>query len=262
MKKLTVLTLVLSLIFSMQTFAQDARYHYGPVAGINLDDMLAIAAKTFEKKGVKVDRFNYSRGMILSTNYGFTILISPYRTKILVENTDDGAYLSFIDLQMQRSSGGWTDVASVLGKKTDKLMASIGKEFESIAKDPKQVEEAKTAFYNDPHTHYLFFKKATELAADRWYERFMKEKVFDWSLKFADIKKNESKKFSDYKYVVTARYYTGSSLSMGSGGLYVRLYTNDDSNMMTEKGTKIKVKGKCVGVKEYMGIYYIDFTQE
>jgi len=32
--------------------------------------------------------------------------------------------------------------------------------------------------------------------------------------------------------------------------------------MMTEKGTKIKVKGKCVGVKEYMGIYYIDFTQE
>ena len=262
MKKITTFTLILSLILGIQTFAQDARYHYGPVAGINLDDMLAIAAKTFEKRGVKVNRFNYSRGMILSTNYNFTIMISPYRTKILVENTDDGTYLSFIDLQMKNSHGSWTDVASVLGKKTDKLMASIGKEFESIAKDPKQVEEAKTDFYNDPRTHYLFFKKATELAADRWYERFMKDKVFDWTLKFADIKKNEDKDFPDYKYVVTARYYTGSALSIGSGGLYVKLYTNDDSNMMTEKGTKIKVKGKCVGVKEYMGIYYIDFTQE
>ncbi len=262
MKKFTVLTLVMTLLFSAPIFAQDARYHYGPVAGINLDDMLAIAAKTFENRGVKVDRFNYSRGMILSTNYGFTILVSPYRTKILVENTDDGVYLSFIDLQMKSSSGGWTDVASVLGKKTDKLMTAIGKEFEAIAKDPKQVEAAKTDFYNDPRTHYLFFKKATELAAERWYERFMKDKVFDWTLKFSDIKKNESKSFPDFKYVVTARYYTGSALSVGSGGLYVKLYTNDDSNMMTEKGTKIKVKGKCVKVHEYMGIYYIDFTQE
>ena len=31
---------------------------------------------------------------------------------------------------------------------------------------------------------------------------------------------------------------------------------------MTEKGTKIEVKGKCVGFKEYMGYYYIDFVQE
>jgi len=254
--------LLLTVFLATSLFAQDARYNYGPVAGINLDDMLAIAAKTFEKRGVKVDRFNYSRGMILSTNYSFTIFVSPYRTKILVENTDDGVYLSFIDLQMKNSSGRWTDVASVLGKKTDKLMAAIGKEFEAIAKDPKQVAEAKTAFYNDPRTHYLFFKKATELAANRWYERFMKDKIFDWTLKFADIKKNADKDFPDYKYIVTARYYTGSALSIGSGGLYVKLYTNDDSNMMTEKGAKIKVKGKCVDVHEYMGVYYIDFTQE
>jgi len=262
MKRLTLLILVLSLVFSASTFAQDARYHYGPVSGINLDDMLAIAAKTFENRGVKVERFNYSRGMILSTNYGFTIMISPYRTKILAENTDDGVYLSFIDVQMKSSSGGWTDVASVLGKKTDKLMAAIGKEFEAIANDPAQVKAARTEFYNDPRTHYLFFKKATELAADRWYESFMKDKIFDWTLKFADIKKNEDKDYPDYKYIVTARYYTGSALSIGSGGLYVKLYTNDDSNMMTEKGSKVKIKGKCVNVHEYMGIYYIDFTQE
>ena len=262
MKHLKFLTLILSVTFMLQTFAQDARYNYGPVAGINLDDMLAIAAKTFENRDVKVERFNYSRGMILSTNYNFTILVSPYRTKILVENTDDGVYLSFIDLQMKNSSGGWTDVASVLGKKTDKLMTAIGKEFEAIANDPKQIDEAKTEFYNDPRTHYLFFKKATELAADRWYESFMKDKVFDWTLKFADIKKNEDKDFPDYAYVITARYYTGSSLSIGSGGLYVKLYTNDDSSMMTEKGAKVKIKGKCVDVHEYMGIYYIDFTQE
>ena len=260
MKKAVLL--FLAVFLATPFFAQDARYHYGPVSGINLDDMLAISAKTFENRGVKVERFNYSRGMILSTNYGFTILVSPYRTKILVENTDDGVYLSFIDLQMKSSSGGWTDVASVLGKKTDKLMTAIGKEFEAIANDPAQVEAAKTAFYNDPRTHYLFFKKATELAADRWYENFMKDKTFDWTLKFADIKKNEDKDFPDYQYIVTARYYTGSALTIGSGGLYVKLYTNDDSNMMTEKGTKIKVKGKCTGVHEYMGIYYIDFTQE
>lgn len=260
MKK--ALLLLLTVFLTTSFFAQDARYHYGPVNGITLDDMFAIAAKTFENRGVKVKRFNYSRGMILSTDYGFTIMMSPYRTNILVENTDDGVYLSFIDVQMKNSHGGWTDVASVLGKKTNKLMAAIGKEFEAIANDPAKVKEAKTAFYNDPRTHYLFFKKATELAADRWYEKFMKDKVFNWTLRFADIKKNEDKDFPDYKYIVTARYYTGSALSIGSGGLYVKLYTNDDSNMMTEKGTKIKVKGKCVDVHEYMGIYYIDFTQE
>lgn len=262
MRKIKLFTLMFVILFSTQIFSQDARYQYGPVSGINLDDMLAIAAKTFENHDLKVERFNYSRGMILSTNYTFTILMSPYRTKILVENTDDGVYISFIDLQMKSSSGGWTDVASVLGKKTDKLIKSIGKEFESIANDPKQVEAAKTVFFNDPRTHYLFFKKATELAAERWYESFMKDKVFDWTLKFADIKKNEDKNFPDYKYVVTARYYTGSALSIGSGGLYVKLYTNDDSNMMTEKGSKVKIKGKCVNVHEYMGIYYIKFTQE
>ncbi len=261
MKHTKFLTFFLAMIFVTQTFAQDARYVYGPVSGLNLDDMLAIAAKTFENKEVKTERFNYSRGMILSTNYNFTILITPYRTKILVENTDDGVYLSFIDLQMKGSNGIYTDVASVLGKKTDKLMAAIGKDFEQIAEDPSAVKAAKTKFYNDPRTHYLFFKKATELAADRWYENFMKDKIFSWDLKFSDIKKNESTKYGDYKYIVTARYYTGSSLA-GLGGLYVKLYTNDDSEAMTEKNSKIKIEGKCVGVKEYMGYYYIDFIQE
>jgi len=254
------LALILSMAFLMQTFAQDARYTYGPVSGINLDDMLAIAAKTFENKELKTERFNYSRGMILSTNYNFTILVSPYRCKILVENTDDGVYLSFVELQMKGSNGIYTDVASVLGKKTDKLMTAVGKDFEQISEDPAQIKEAKTKFYNDPRTHYLFFKKATELAADRWYEHFMKDKTFVWNLKFSDIKKNESTKYGDYKYIVTARYYTGSSL-VGMGGLYIKLYTNDDSEAMTEKNTKIKIEGKCVGFKEYMGYYYIDFKE-
>jgi len=251
---------MLSIVFVAQSFAQDARYVYGPVTGINLDDMLAIGAKTFENKEVKTERFNYSRGMILSSNYNFTILVSPYRAKILVENTDDGVYISFIELQM-KGSYGYTDVASVLGKKTDKLIAAIGKEFERISKDPAEVKAAKTKFYNEPHTHYLFFKKATELAADRWYENFMKDKTFSWTMKFSDIKKNESTEYGDYKYVVTARYYTGSTIA-GLGGLYVKLYTNDDSEAMTEKNSQVKIKGKCIGFDEYAGYYYIDFIQE
>jgi len=160
-----------------------------------------------------------------------------------------------------KGSYGYEDVSSVLGKKCDKLIAAIGKEFEGIADDPAQVKDAKTKFYNDPNTHYLFFKKATELAAERWYETFMKDKTFAWTLKFSDIKKNESTRHEELKYIVTARYYTGSSL-VGMGGLYIKQYTNDDSNTMTEKGSKIKIKGKCVGFKEYMGYYYIDFVQE
>ena len=255
-----IFTILLSMMLVEQSFAQDERYVYGPVSGVNLDDMLAIAAKTFEKNEVSTDNFNYSQGMIESTHYNFNILITPYRCNILVKNTDNGVYISFINLQMKGSNGLYTDVASVLGKKTDKLIAAIGKDFEKIANDPAAVEEAKTEFYNDPRTHYLFFKKATELAADRWYEMFMKDKTFSWDLKFSDIKKNESSKYGDYKYIVTARYYTGSSL-VGMGGLYIKLYTNDDSEAMTEKNTKIKIEGKCVGFKEYMGYYYIDFIE-
>ena len=88
----------------------------------------------------------------------------------------------------------------------------------------------------------------------------MSDKTFSWTLKFSDIKKNESTKYGDYKYIVTARYYSGSSL-IGLGGLYIKLYTNDDSNAMTEIDTKVKIKGKCVGFKESMGYYYIDFVE-
>jgi hypothetical protein len=259
MKKLIVL--MLSVFFVTQIFAQDARYNYGPITGINLDDMLAIASQTFDNKEVKTERFNYSRGMILSTNYSFTNMMSPYRTKILVENTDNGVYISFIDMQMKGSNGIYTDVASVMGKKCDKLIAAIGKEFEKISENPTQVKEAKTKFYNDPNTHYLFFKKATELAAERWYENFMQDKTFEWMLKFSDIKKNETSEFEEYKYIVTARFYTGSTLA-GMGGLYIKQYTNDDSNAMTEIGTKIKITGKCVGFNESMGYYFLDFIQE
>ncbi len=250
---------MLSVFFVTQIFAQDARYNYGPVTDVNLDDMLAIAAKTFENKETKVERFNYSRGMILSTNYNFTIFVTPYRAKILVENTDNGVYISFIDLQM-KGEYGYTDVASVLGKKCDKLIKSIGDEFEGISEDPAEVERAKTKFYNEPRAHYLFFKKATELAAERWYESFMKDKTFDWTLKFSDIKKNETSQYEEYKYIVTARYYSGSSLA-GMGGLYIKLYTNSDENTMTEIGSKVKIAGKCVGFNEYMGYYYIDFIE-
>lgn len=260
MKHMKLFTILLCTMFIVQLSAQDERYVYGPVTGVSLDDMLAIAAQTFENNEVSTDNFNYSQGTIESTHYNFTILVTPYRCNILVKNTDKGVYLSFIDLQMKGSNGLYTDVASVLGKKTDKLMAAIGKEFEKIANDPAAVKEAKTKFYNDPRTHYLFFKKATELAADRWYENFMKDKTFSWDLKFSDIKKNESSKYEDYKYILTARYYTGSSL-VGMGGLYIKLYTNDDSQAMAEKDSKVKVEGKCVGFKEYMGYFYIDFIE-
>jgi hypothetical protein len=260
MKHMKILTLFLSMTFFLQVFAQDARYTYGPVTGINLDDMLAIAAKTYQDNGVKTDKFNYSQGVIVSTSYKFTVLVSEYRADIEVKNTDNGAYISFIDMQMKGSNGLWQDVATVLGKKPDKLIKSIGQNFENISKDPNEIEAAKKDFYNAPYTHYLFFKKATELAADRWYENFMKDKTFNWQLKFSDIKKNESKKFEGYKYVVTARYYPGSSLT-GLGGLYVKLYTNSDDLAMAEKNSKVKIEGKCVGFKEYMGYYYIDFEQ-
>ena len=260
MRKFKLLTLAFSMLFMTQIFAQDARYVYGPVTGINLDDMFAIAEKTFETREVKTDKFNYAKGVILSSNYNFTVIVSTYRCDIEVKNTPNGAYVSLVNLQMKNSNGRYEDVNSVLGKKTDKLVAAIGKEFEQISNDPAQIKEAKIAFYNDPHTHYLFFKKATELAAERWYESFMKDKEFTWTLGFRDIKKNESTKYGDYKYVVTARYYTGSSLT-GTGGLYIKLYTNDDKNAMSEIGTKIEVTGKCVGYREYMGYFYIDFVQ-
>jgi len=259
MKNMKTLTLFLSMTFFLQIFAQDATCVYGPVQGINLDDMFAVASKTYQDNGVTTDKFNYSQGVIVSTSYKFTVLVSEFRADIEVKNTDNGAYISFVDMQMKGSSG-WEDVTSVLGKKPNKLIKSIGEDFEKISKDSDEIKAAKKSFYDDPNTHYLFFKKATELAADRWYENFMKDKTFSWDLKFSDIKKNESKKFEAYKYVVTARYYPGSSLT-GMGGLYVKLYTNSDDLAMAEKNSKVKIEGKCVGFKEYMGYYYIDFEQ-
>ncbi len=260
MKRFKLLSVVLSVFFFTQVFSQDARYNYGPVTGISQDDMFAIAAKTFEEYDVKTETFSYGKGIIISSYYDYTVLISNYRARIEAKSTDNGVYISFIDLQMKQSSG-WEDITSVLGKKTDKLLKKIGKTFEKIAEDPKEVEKAKTMFYNQPHTHYLFFEDATDLAADRWYENFMKDRSFTWMLDFSDIKKNESSKHKEYKYIVTARYYPGTSL-VGMGGLYVKLYTNSDKNTMTEKGTKIKVEGKCVGFNKNMGYFFIDFVQE
>ena len=209
--------LILSTFFGTQIFAQDARYNYGPVTGINLDDMFAIAAKTFENNSLKTDKFNYSKGVILSTRYNFTVFMTPYRCNVEVKNTANGVYISLVNLQMKNSHGLYTDVTSVLGKKTNKIIAAIGKDFERISKNPSQIKEAKTKFYNDPNTHYLFFRKATELAAERWYDNFMKDKTFAWMLDFRDIKKNDSPLYKNYKDVVTARYYPGSSLG-GIGG--------------------------------------------
>jgi len=261
MKNLKLIAIVLTLLFVGQIFAQDAKYSYGPVTGINLDDMFAIAEKTFENKEVKTDKFSYAKGIIISSHYNFVILISNYRADIEIKNTENGVYISFISLQMQKSSGGYTDIASVMGKKAQKLITAIGKDFEKISKDPDQIEAAKLHFYNEPYTHYLFFKKATDLAADRWYDSFMKDKSFTWNLNFSDIKKNESTKYPEFKYIVTSRYNTDSSL-IGMGGLYIKLYTNDDKFAMTEKGTKVKISGKCVGFSKSSGYYFINFIQE
>lgn len=260
MKNFKLLTAVAFLFISMNLMAQDAKYFYGPVNGVSLDDMLAIGEKVFKNKDVNVESFNYNKGVIESSYYSFNVLVSAYRARIEIKNSDKGVYISFTDLQLKNSSGRFEEAGMILGKKPNKLIAAIGKDFEKISKDTKATAEAKKAFYNNPHTHYLFFRKATDLAVDRWYENFMQEKEFTWMLEFRDIKKNETKQHPEYKYIVTAKYHTGSSL-IGDGGLYIELFTNDDKNTMSEKGAKIEINGKCDSFKKMLGNYYIDFVQ-
>lgn len=259
MKK-TVFILLL-FVFVSNVFAQDAQYVYGPITGVTLDDMFAVANKTFANNSLKTEKFVYSKGVIESSAYDFVVLINEYRCNIEIKNTDAGVYISFVNLKV-KSEGRYQDAAMVLGKKPKKLIAAIGKEFENIAGDASAINDAKTLFYNDPATHHLFFAKATDLAVDRWYEKYLKDKSFTWLMEFRDIDKNETELHTDYKYILTGRYYKGSSL-VGSEGIYVRLFTNDDQHTMTDKGEKIDISGKCVGFKESgLGYYLIDFVQE
>lgn len=261
MKKFRTILAVAICMLAFNMRAQESQYVYGPINGINLDDMFAIGEKTFDKNGVKTEVFNYSKGVLTSSNFNFTVLINEYRCNIEIKNTDKGIYLSFVNLQMKSSNGTYQDIGSIMGKKPDKLIHAIGSDFETISKDPDQVKTAKINFYNKPHTHFLFFQKATDLAADRWYGSFMKDRSFAWLLEFSDIKKNETGSCQDKPYVVTAKYQTGTSL-MGSGGLFVRLYTNDDKYTMTDKGSRVEIEGKCIGFNKDLGVCYIDFIQE
>ncbi|MBK7940275.1 MAG: SHOCT domain-containing protein [Flavobacteriales bacterium] len=68
---------------------------------------------------------------------------------------------------------------------------------------PDSVQRAKDWFYTNLRVNACFFETATELAGQRWFEAYLRDKAVQWTLPFDDVKANT---VEGYKYT---EHYSG-----------------------------------------------------
>jgi hypothetical protein len=120
--------------------------------------------------------------------------------------------------------------------------------------------------YADVDLHYLFLRTATDLASERWVEKFMLNKSFDWNVTFVDIEKNKDSGKSGYKYLETYTYGGKGRIDsldniLSYRHFYIKRYTNSDRNIMQQKDARAKVVGTCKKVtnqKDSFSVILVD----
>ena len=262
----------LILIFTVLTFitteAKAKKPKYSPIPNTTIEQAFPHAAATLSvafKTGF--EEFDYGKRILKSTWYEYYSGLLKHRCKFLCYIDDSKTFnVDVTDVQYKNSNDIWVKSSEgFIFKKEEKFKAAISENVRQGMLNEKISNENKKWFFRNIAINNLFFKNATDLAAERWFDTYLKDKPIKWKVNFADIEKN-SNSSQDYKYKETYTHAT-SSLSIGSVDIsstnfYIVKYTNKDTNVLSQKGDNVDLTGYCRTLFYTGGNFFITLTED
>jgi len=251
MKKVLILSVIL-LVFS--SLWAEKKKEIGPLNGVQPDDAWALAKLLSDEEGCVLLNFDYGKGQVLFGKIAFRDLLTKMRTNVLVHLDDGILDVDLVDMEEQSKHGSWTKSNVTLTKTYRRIRQRILKRMHELYENPEAFNTLRHKAYADVDLHYLFLRTANKLASDRWVEKFMIDKPFDWNVTFVDIANNGEKSMEHYKYVETYTYGGKGRIDSLDNILsyrffFIKVYTNSDRNIMQKKDTRARVAGICKEVR-------------
>lgn len=262
MKK-TTLTLFLTM-FLLVSFAQKKKkVEYTPVTNVSMEDVFPVAAYMLKfYYGGDVDRIEWGKKYMRSYYINYEKLLGgSYRLKVNYQIDESNA----LDIKFDPVENYGTDTkkwyGAPEGKRENEIRIEIAEYIKNKLSNPDSVQKAKDWFYTNLRINFCFFESATELAGNRWFELYLKNKPVKWNIPFEDVKTNKA---NNYKY---AEEYSAELFGIESDANYVKKfaivkYTDSDKNVMTSKKTTIMVEGYFRSLQYNNGLFTIVLTDK
>lgn len=231
------------------------QYQAIPLA--NIEEAFPVAAKILnDEYRINITKLDWGKKEMLSGHYQYSKLLGPFRFKFFI-SIDEENLLNVEAKEVQTTSDdGWMDY--VVEKREREIVAEFAEKLRIALDDAGLINEAKENFYTNLNINALFFITATEIAGERWFESFIKDRSVSWKLTFDDLKENKNSKYS-FTYVEN---YTFSVEFVGGykSNFNVIKYTNSDKNVLSRKGSTVIVDGTCVDLT-YNNIFNITLVE-
>ncbi len=248
MKKIMILVLLIMSIYNVN--AQDAKLIYQPVQNVNQEEVWPLVYRVLNDSKIGLLDFNYGQNTMTSNFHEYIWFISSKcRVKYIFRYENSTLYIDptqdeMFDLSPDGKSGAWVP-SHLASKHVDKVRAILADGIRAYKNNPQSLDAIKSDFYNSLNVTQKFFTYATELAGERWFETYLKNKKVNRQPTFVDMKIDN---VENYKYSETYVFATNSALT--SGGLednffFIVKNTNSENNIFAQKGATITVQGYC-----------------
>ena len=254
-KNLFVLTFICNLAYGQQTKIQE----YKPIPGVNIEQAFPVAAAIL-MGSVKVglEQIDWNTKTMSSSFVQYYKLILPARSRYNVTIDDNSTlHIQMLDPQTYSSTDQvWT--SSYEAKKEKNLKTELVNAIRATLEKPDEVQKCQDWFYKDLYINSRFFEHATELAGNRWFDNYLKDKAVKWKATFNDIKNNAD---NNYKYMEIYSLKV-STLTTEQTNFVITKYTNTDKNTLTSKNTLTDFDGYCRSLVYKDGTFYIVLTDK
>lgn len=256
--KYTILA-VFVFVNALPSFSQKKKevVQYTPILLTNIEEVFPVAFLILnEKYRVIVETLKWGERKIESSfiQYRKTLGMQRLRFEILIdENNTLNVSIPIVEFE---GTSGWTK--TFVEKREREMQVEFIDAIRTSLNDPATVKRAQEKFYSDMFVNAKFFKTATKLAGDRWFEAFLKDRQVSLKLGFEDIKESPNSQYKT-KYAENYGVYL-SMISSKDTRFYVTRYTNSDRNVLATKNLSVTVEGHCRELLFTNNTFYIILT--
>lgn len=234
------------LFSSVCCFAQKKKMkvQYRPIPMANVEEAFPVAAMILnDTYQIDISRLDWGAKEMLSQNYEYRKIFGGYRFKFfLTIDTENTLNVEAKEMQTTDDGKEWKD--HYVGKTEREIVAEFTEQLSEGLKKPDVIKKAQELFYTNLSINALFFSTATEVAGNRWFDNFIKDRKVNWKLTFVDLAENKNTR---YKFKYVENYTLAVEFVSGKETKFtIRKYTNSDKNVLTRKGNAVIVEGTCL----------------
>jgi hypothetical protein len=265
--KFVIITMITIIFFTPnQIMGQTDSDSKFKISGIGQEEVWPLVYDILQANKLSISDFNYGQNTLQSDYFYFVDLLYRYRTKFIFKYEDFSLTIINANVEQYDNNTWQTNPLFSKKKRLNKAKESMIDYIKKSIQNTEHMTHVKTQFYTDLDVTKKFFEHATELAGNRWFENYLKNKQINWKLTFADLKENKSEQ---YKYVETYFYAPNNSVMNSMTKLLeakfsITKYTNNDKNVFTAKGTILDITGYCQRLifNNINNVFYILITDE